>query len=215
MSNAIHLDTPSPNQVAEFAPYLPALVQGTGPVSYSYQFGSDGLLLAHLVQASWRTPGTLFAAATSLVAVDDGQPAGIAIAFDGPDFYRFKAALGALGRELVASGQISADDLKGLAHRAGIASYLNPHISSGSFYLHVLSIRPELRGRGLGARLLERTVARARAARCSELQLDVLSDNPAVQFYEAQGLRILVETKSPFLSREYGFPSELRMAMAI
>jgi hypothetical protein len=42
------------------------------------------------------------------------------------------------------------------------------------------------------------------------LELDVLSDNPAVQFYRSQGLELLAETRAP-KPQEYGVPPELRM----
>lgn len=48
-----------------------------------------------------------------------------------------------------------------------------------------------------------------------ELQLDVLAANPAVGFYQANGLRILAETRSPELSRDHAFPSEYRMAVTL
>ena len=65
------------------------------------------------------------------------------------------------------------------------------------------------------ARLLEDALNRARRAGFNELQLDVLADNPATQFYAAFGLRVVVETISPELSRDFGFPSELRMAISL
>ena len=44
---------------------------------------------------------------------------------------------------------------------------------------------------------------------------DAPDDNPAVGFYQAHGLRILSEVHSPYLSREHGFPGELRMAVTL
>ncbi len=72
-----------------------------------------------------------------------------------------------------------------------------------------------LRGHGVGARLLENAILRARETGQRSLQLDVLADNPAVRFYESMGLRVLSETRSPELSREHGFPAELRMEILV
>ena len=43
----------------------------------------------------------------------------------------------------------------------------------------------------------------------------VLADNPAVGFYQANGLSIVVETRSLELTRDHGFPSEYRMAVTL
>ena len=71
------------------------LIRATGPVSYDYQFGTDGLL-ERLVTASWTAPDTLFCAACTTAAVADGELLGIELGFEGPKFYVFKTNLAAL-----------------------------------------------------------------------------------------------------------------------
>lgn len=205
------LDAP---QVERFASLIPKLIRATGPVSYDYQFGSDGLL-DRLVAASWRAPGTLFSAACVTAATDGDELLGIELGFAGPDFYAFKDGLAALAPGLIAQGVVTRDELAGLIKRAGQASYLNAHIPDGVYYLHALSALPEHRGRGVGRALLRAAVERARKAGFRELQLDVLADNPAVGFYQAMGLSILAEVRSPELSRDHGFPAEYRMAVVL
>lgn len=200
--------------VARFAPRIPDLIRATGPVSYDYQFGVDGLL-ERLVLASWTTPDTLFAAACTTAAVLDGELVGVELGFAGPNFYAFKNNLAALAPGLIEQGEVTYESLMGLTRRAGKASYLNAHIPDDVYYLHALSVVPERRGTGAGKALLQAAIGRARAAGCRELQLDVLADNPAVAFYRAMGLEILAETRSPELSRDHGFPSEYRMAVAL
>lgn len=46
----------------------------------------------------------------------------------------------------------------------------------------------------------------------SGLQLDVLSDNPAVDFDAASGLEVLVESRAP-IPFSHGVPVELRMGI--
>ena len=55
-------------------------------------------------------------------------------------------------------------------------------------------------------------VESARQQGFAKLQLDVLSDNPAVEFYRAVGLKLLAETRAPDPSA-FGVPPELRMGM--
>ena len=158
----------------------------------------------------------LFERGSKLVITAAGEELlGIEIGFAGPNFYAFKANLAALAPDLIARGEVSYEELVGLTVRAGQASYLNAHIPDDVYYLHALSAFPQHRGKGVGKRLLEAAIARARAAGHRELQLDVLADNPAVGFYQAMGLQILAEIRSPELSRAPGFPSELRMGIVL
>lgn len=194
----------------EHAAQVPALILATGPVSYRYQF-PRAALFEDFVAESWRRPGTLFAHDAATLAFEDGALAGLGLGFPGPEFYTRKHALGAVSRALLESGRTTPEELSELGRRAGEASYLNAHIPGDAYYLHALSVAAGQRGRGVGARLLQRAIDAGRAARLRALELDVLADNPAVRFYESFGLVIAAETRVPRLSREHGFPSELRM----
>jgi len=202
------------SEAKRFAPLIAQLVRATGPVSYDYQFGTDGLL-DRLVAASWPRPETLFCAACTTAVIEDGDLLGIELGFAGPNFYTFKANLAAMAPELIGRGEASYDELAELMVRAGKASYLNAHIPDNVYYLHALAAFPQHRGKGLGKALLQAAMERARAQRFQELQLDVLADNPAVSFYQAMGLSILAELRSPELSRDHGFPSEYRMSVSL
>lgn len=212
--DAVQLAPVGERQAARFAPAIAGLIRATGPVSYDYQFGTDGLL-ARLVAASWPTPDTLFCAACTTAATAGDELLGIELGFAGPNFYVFKANLARLAPDLIARGEATYDELVGLTARAGKASYLNAHIPDDVYYLHALSAFPQHRGKGVGRALLAAAIARARSAGYRELQLDVLADNPAVGFYQAMGLSILAEIRSPELSRDHGFPTEYRMAVAL
>lgn len=211
----IEIVSASSGETSYLSPLVSDLVHATGPVSYDYQFGADRRLLDALVAASWDTPETLFAAATSRLALANGELAGIEIGFEGPKFYSYKANLAPLAGPLLERGIVTFEELAALVARAEKASYLNPHVPDGTYYLHALSVFPRFRGQRVGARLLEDALNRARQAGFGELQLDVLADNPAVDFYRSFGLRIVVETISPELTRDHKFPAELRMAIAL
>lgn len=200
--------------IERFAPLIPGLIRATGPVSYDYQFGTDGLL-ERLVTASWTAPDTLFCTACTTAAVADGELLGIELGFEGPKFYVFKTNLAALAPGLIERGEVSYEQLVGLTQRAAKASYLNAHVPDDVYYLHALSAFPQHRGKGVGKALLTAAIARAKAAGYRELQLDVLADNPAVSFYQALGLQILAEIRSPDLTRDHGFPAEYRMAVSL
>ena len=213
-AKSIQLSQPTPDQAARFAPLIAELIWATGPVSYGYQFGDQGLL-ARIVVASWRAPDTLFAASATTLATDGDELVGLELGFAGPNFYVFKNNLVGLAGDLITQGVVTFAELEGLAERAEQASYLNAHVPDDVYYLHALSTPERHRGKGAGRQLLHAAIGRARAEGYRELQLDVLADNSAVGFYQANGLRILSETRSPELSREHGFPSEYRMAVTL
>jgi len=213
-ANTLQLAPVGADQIARFAPLIPGLIRATGPVSYDYQFGVDGLL-EQAVVASWTTPDTLFCAACTTAVTQGDELLGIELGFAGPNFYAFKVNLAALAPTLMAQGKASYEQFAGLAARAETASYLNAHVPDDVYYLHALSTPPQHRGKGVGRDLLKAAIGRAKAAGYRELQLDVLADNPAIGFYQAMGLRILAELRSPELSRDHGFPSEYRMAVTL
>ena len=191
------------------------LGHATGPVSYNYQFGADRRLFDLLVRASWQMPETLFAAATSRIALYDDEPCGIEIGFEGANFYSYKTNLATAAYPMVERGEIALEDLMSLGARTAQASYLNAHIPDNVYYIHALSVLPRFRGRRVGVRLMEAAIERACKGGFSEVQLDILSDNPAIDFYRAMGLCVVVETTSPILTGDHGFPSEFRMAISI
>lgn len=213
-AKSIQISKATPDDAARFAPLIAGLIRATGPVSYGYQFGGGGLL-ERMVAASWTVPDTLFAASATTFATDGEDLLGLELGFAGPNFYVFKDNLVALARDLITQGVVSFEELKGLAERAEQASYLNAHVPEDVYYLHALSTPERHRGKGAGRQLLRAAIARAKADGYRELQLDVLADNPAVGFYQANGLRILTEVRSPDLSRDHAFPSEYRMAVAL
>ncbi|MEK6540812.1 MAG: GNAT family N-acetyltransferase [Pseudomonadota bacterium] len=215
MVESVKIVEASAGRMADYVLAIPDLVFATGPISYGYQFGADRQVFDALIMASWQTNDTLFAAATSRIALVDGELAGVEIGFKGANFYPYKTNLATAATPMIASGQVPYEMLAGVIERADKASYLNAHVHDDVYYLHALSVFDRFRGAGIGLALLDDAKSRAKAAGFRELQLDVLADNPAVRFYLAQGLRVVVETVSPELTKDHGFPSELRMAIAL
>ena len=61
---------------------------------------------------------------------------------------------------------------------------------------------------------MENAISTAREKGFNKLQLDVFSDNAAVDFYRAIGLEVLAETRAPKPSA-FGVPPEYRMGMKL
>jgi len=64
----------------------------------------------------------------------------------------------------------------------------NPDAGDGTYQLYRIYVRPDLWGRAIGGRLLDRVADAVRAAGGDRLRLGVLADNDVgVSFYEARG----------------------------
>ena len=64
-------------------------------------------------------------------------------------------------------------------------------IADGDFYLQTIAVDPELRGEGVGSRLMDASEERARASGSTRLALDVSAGNTgACRFYEHRGMSI-------------------------
>ena len=196
-----------------YAGDIPELVWSTGPVSYDYHFGTRALF-DDIVTASWHTDGSLFAADATTLAVEDGELMGIEIGMQGDEFRARQQALGPVWQELLAAGTLDEGDIKGVLERSELASWLNPVVKADTCYIHAIAVKPEYRGKRVGYRLIENAISTAKDARYRNLQLDVLSDNPAVSFYHAVGLELLAETRAP-KPAEFGVPPEYRMGMVL
>lgn len=200
-------------QAQRYAKDIPDLAYATGPISYDYHFGSRTLFDA-VVSRSWLTPGTLFGADAATLAVEGDELLGLVIAFSGPEYRSRIKALDALWPEILESGACREEDLSGLLVRSEHAQWLNPVLRPGVHYVHALSVKPEHRGKQLGVSLLNAAMEDGRKREATSLELDVLSDNPAVHFYSSMGLKLLVESRAPD-PEAFGVPPEWRMGVSL
>lgn len=91
-------------------------------------------------------------------------------------------------------------------------SYIFPAAPNSSYYIQNLAANPAAQGRGIGKRLLEQAFEKTRNLDLSSCYLDVASNNPAIQFYEHMGMKIIGESRIYFLE-EAGVPSYYRMVI--
>ena len=187
------------------------LLYATGPVTYEYQFdGRD--LCDQVVKASWVTPGTLFAYDGTTLALDGDELLGIEVGFHAPEFGPRKKALAPLWPALIEAGEVSDERLARIAEHTYQCSYLNVAIPSSVYYIHALAVKESQRRRGIGVKLMQNAIEKGTRAGLRALHLDVLSDNPAVEFYRSLGMECLVETTAP-VPLQHGIPMEMRMAL--
>ena len=196
-----------------FAAGIPDLAWSTGPISYEYHFG-DRALFDAIVAGSWMLDGSLFGADTTTLAVEGAELMGMEIGMPGAEFAERRSGLGPVWRRLMEDGELDWPTVQGVLERSERASWLNPAVHADTYYIHALAVTPAAQGSGVGYRLIQNAIAGATDAGFKKLQLDVLSDNPAVAFYEAVGLELLAETRAPE-PMAYGIPPEYRMGMVL
>ena len=199
------------DRAAQFTDGVVELAHNTGPSTYDYQFSSRPVF-DRLVGDSWLTAGTLFGYDETTLALDGDDLLGIEIGFAGPEFERRKKTLRPLWPPVIEDGIVTADELAEIGRRSYLASYLNVVIPASAYYVHALSVRPDLHGQGIGAALMKDAIERAADEGYRVVHLDVLSDNPAVKFYEAFGFEVLAQTVAP-IPHSHGVPMEQRMSL--
>lgn len=207
---SIEIVNASGGHVAEAAPYVPGLVRATGPLSYDYIFGDDRLY-EPFIAAAWEAPENFFSHQLSVLAYEDGTFRGLLISHDEPGHYRLKDAVWPIAMGLIGKHGVTEADIGGLAERAEIASFMNPHVPEDCSYILVVSVPEAAQGRGAGRALIEHEIERARRKGFSRVHLDVMSDNPAVGLYTAMGFEPMAETVTPIPCRKHGLAMELRM----
>jgi ribosomal protein S18 acetylase RimI-like enzyme len=89
--------------------------------------------------------------------------------------------------------------------------YLFPAMPKDAYYVQSLAAADKARGRGIGRLLLNRIFDRAKRRGLRLCQLDVASDNPAVNFYRQMGMTIVSESRVPYLEETFGVSGHYRM----
>ncbi|MFE5627055.1 GNAT family N-acetyltransferase [Streptomyces virginiae] len=100
--------------------------------------------------------------------------------------------------------------------RLALLTVLERDASRGEMVMDGLAVAPELRGLGIGARLLQEVYAIAAEHGCDRLRLDVIDVNPRARaLYERQGFRAGVTRRTPLLRNLMGFEAVTTMHRTI
>lgn len=82
------------------------------------------------------------------------------------------------------------------------AGFVLARRAPGEVELLLIAVRPELRGRGIGARLLDNFAASARAERATRVFLEMRDGNPAEALYRAAGYLPVGKRKAYYTTTE-------------
>lgn len=191
MSSPIVLRAAALGDAAQAAP----LIHAAGPALYDRVFGPTPEEATRFFQTLFLLPDSLFSHRNGIVAVQDGEVVGLALAVPaalyhrGPDVPRqlLRRGLPFLLRLLPA-----ALDLR--------RSTLAP--PPGAYYLGILAVSPPRRNQGVGTQLLTEVHHRAVAAGCHSVCLHAERDNQdARRFYERHGYQVTHDRLTPRAAR--------------
>lgn len=181
------------------------LIYDTDPHLFAYWFGNDYETALKFFEAEWKQERSLFSFSLCTIAVSGDTLLGIELSYDLKTQTGLKPDTGLTG-----AGEISPEVLPCLIEAASYIPYLVPPIPEDAYYIAHLAMLPEVRGRGLGTRLLMNAFDSAREQGYRQCQLDVASDNRSVRFYRRMGMEIISESRV-FQLETNGVSSHYRM----
>jgi ribosomal protein S18 acetylase RimI-like enzyme len=181
------------------------LIYQTGPEVFDYLYGDSGTAITY-VAAHWVLPQGLFSHALTTVAMEGVNVVGVE--------QGFAAALKQHHTEATAErfrADLDPAEFTAAETRAKILERMFSDIPPDTYYVEHLAVDTAQRGRGCGRLLLQACFDRTRAAGLAAVHLDVLENNPARDFYLAQGMTDEEQRRVPELTRQHGMPALIRM----
>ena len=186
LPDAVTLRPATAEDAAQAAP----LIHAAGPALYDRLFGPRPDALA-LFETLFGQSDSLFSHLNGIVAVRDGKVIGLALAVPAGGYHRGQD----VPRLLLRRGPRF---LLGLLRAAWDLRRSTVPPPADAYYLGILAVAPDERGRGIGALLLDEISRRARASGCAAVCLHAeLGNAGARRFYEREGFRPTHERATP------------------
>lgn len=169
------------------------LIWSEHPALMAYEFADRDDHYAFM-QVEWPATGSYNSYDVAHLAIENDKIIGLLTAFPQSEIEPRYDFMDALHRPALSPDEAAELDAK-LVH----LHQLFPMPAAGSFYILDISVAPSQQGNGIGKALLNHAKSCARAAGCTSLCLDLYAENPALAFYQSQGLSILSENHVPAL----------------
>ena len=137
------------------------------------------------IEACYLAERTEFAHRFGMLAEDEGELTGVAVAYPGKFHGAFK-----LGTGVVLARAAGARHVRRLADRARVLNRLLPAVDRSLLYVSCLAVAPASRRRGIGTELMGRVIDGAARLNLG-VALDTAMDEPARELYEGLGFRVM------------------------
>jgi ribosomal protein S18 acetylase RimI-like enzyme len=171
---------------------------------YYDAYAGSGERARRVLQAIWPKPGHTASHQVAHVAVLDGAPAGVLVAFP-------SEAGDALARRFLSLSivRIPAWRWPGIVRHLRASAEVTPNPPAGTLYVDALAVADHARRRGVATALLDEAEALARRRGLDAVALDTGLDNAAARaLYEQAGFRVTGIRRAPdeHVAREVGGP---------
>jgi len=188
------------------------LILETGPEMFAHMLGAGRRRLVQVLAEVFVVPDHAFSYQHAFVAERDGAVIGCMIAYPGFQSLWLSMRLSAVFLRVLALRELARS-----AWRAVDFFGLEPGIKGRDYYVQSLAVVEAARGQGVGWQMLAWAEEQGRQARCTQLAIDVVEENPrARSLYEKFGFR-LVRTKAARrrLRKATGISASHRMVKAL
>ncbi len=196
---------------AEDADAAVPLIFSSGPDSYRYVFEAPGFDAVEFIRFAF-TEGSGYLGYRNHVVVElAGQIVGTGSFYASAQYRR-------LGRESLRQAMIhyGVVNLVRVMRQSGAVTAMMPPPPPAAEYFANLAVREELRGRGIGGRLMAHGIARAADEGQHFCVLDVADDNaPAIGLYRRHGFRDGETTAFPGSRERWNVPDHRRMMLEL
>ena len=176
------------------APFATPLLYDISRRDFDYLFVDLAARLSVLdvLDRFYRLPGGMFSWHNTELALVEGKPTGLVTA------YAASSGDGSTAWLVRAVRTLGMRGLLRLAWRGLPASRTVRPLLPGSWYIAFVGVQAGQRSLGIGTRLIERSMMRARTAGCFCVELDVEHDNVLAQaLYKRLGFQVVAERKVP------------------
>lgn len=197
----MYIQAAKPDQAGQAAP----LIYDTDPALFDYLFtdGHDNALM--FLANEWTQEISYYSFSHCTAAVRENVLVGIELGYDQKTLHECKPNTGLNG-----INSLTPEGIETIVNRVGYLEYLMPPIPDDAYYILFLATHRTVRNLGLGKRLLANAFDQARNQGYHTCELDVASNNKAVDFYLGNGMKILSETRVVPLE-QHNIPSHYRM----
>jgi ribosomal protein S18 acetylase RimI-like enzyme len=195
---------------SECNPALSDLVWQTDPELFHFFYDGDKSQLGNLFAAEWPSPVGFFSHRNMTVAAQNNLPVGLLNCFAGKrmaEFYQTHI-------EFV-STTLPANAASRLFRGLEAMSWLFPVVPDDALYVLNLVVSQDVRGSGLGAKLVVIAEEKARDEHLKSIHLDSATTAKAIGFYKHLGYEPLVETRLCQLRDGETVPSHYRMVKTL
>ena len=186
-----------------------ALTYDTAPPVYDFMFSGDSEVMLGFLSDAWQKSDGIWSHATCTSATRDGSLLGINVGVTAESLH--ENVMTTIGH---AEESLNPLMFERFVELMTWFPYLSPPVPEDAHYVISLAVRDDLRGLGIGRMLLENTFTSAKSEGFDSCHLDVMSTNPAVEFYKAVGMQHYSISQVLNLD-QYSIPPLFRMVMPL